>query len=61
MNGYLSNETDVVGIVTALKSALKSDDPQLISDNARRTILEHFSLQKIVEKELVLFQGVLKI
>ena len=61
VNGYLSNETDVVGIVTALKSALKSDDPQLISDNARRTILEHFSLQKIVEKELVLFQGVLKI
>ena len=60
VNGYLSDKTDTAGIVTAINSALGSHDLLRVSNSARRTVLEHFSLKQIVQKEHQLFHGILE-
>ena len=54
-NGYLANGTDIYSLTKALRSAIKSKDKTRITENARETILENFSLEKIVSNERKLF------
>ena len=55
-NGYLC-EPDVESIKKAILEVLNNKNLQeKISQNARKTILENFSFEKILEKEIELYE-----
>ena len=57
-NGYLC-EKDVESIMKAILRVLEDKTlREKISKNARRTILENFSLDKILEKELKIYEAI---